>query len=151
MRDIIFRGKRIDNGEWAEGYYVHAPAKNFINSSPLDDSIIKHWIVTSKGRMYEVIPETIGQFTGLTDKNGTKIFEGDVISIPFEEDRSLWEENCVYYENGKVYFDNERYGWYVEFSDGGELSIWEYDEVEIVVIGNIHDNSELLKEGVDSV
>ncbi len=93
--------------------------------------------------MFEVERETVGQYTGLTDKNGMKIFEGDIIAIPFEEDRSPWEENCTYYENGKVYFDEKRFGWYVAFNDD-EISLWEYDECGVEVIGNIHDNPELL-------
>jgi uncharacterized phage protein (TIGR01671 family) len=90
---------------------------------------------------------TVGQYTGLTDKNGKKIFEGDIISIPFEEDRSPWEENCIYYKNGEVYFSAERHGWYVRFYDNETLSLWEYDEVDIKVINNIHDNPDLLKGG----
>lgn len=85
----------------------------------------------------------------MTDKNGKKIFEGDIISIPFEEDRHPYEENVIYYENAEVYFDTERYGWYVRCSDDDSLSIWEYDDcdIDIAVIGNIHDNHELLKGG----
>ena len=137
MREILFRGK-TDKGEWVYGDLLHPDL--YGNGYSIED------FMKEKNNCFDVIPKTIGQYTGLTDKNGTKIFEGDIISIPFEEDRSPYEENCVYYEDGEVYFDNEHYGWFVKFFDGETLSIWEYTEVEIVVIGNIHDNPELLKE-----
>jgi uncharacterized phage protein (TIGR01671 family) len=140
MREILFRGKRVDNGEWVYGaFYAYYDFKRTIVQILTDRT-------NGIPDAYEVIPESVGQYTGLT-VNGKKIFEGDIISIPFEEDRSPWEENCIYYENGEVYFDTMRHGWYIRFFDGEELSIWEYDEVDVVVVGNIHDNSELLKEG----
>lgn len=163
MRDILFRGKRKDNGEWVEGKGV-----DFNYDTP--------YIVTKEYNCgygyftgeYEVIPETVGQYTGLTDGtkweqltkeeqtdwlrnhtaeewNGKKIFEGDIISVSFEEDRSPWESNCVYYDvHGKVYFDETLFGWYVKFQDD-ELSLWEYDDCGVTIIGNIHDNPELLE------
>ena len=140
IRTIIFRGKRKSNGEWAYG--------NFVRGCVDDFAYIVEFGNKELCRNYvEVIPETVGQFTGLTDKNGKKIFEGDIISIPFEEDRYPYEENVIYHENAEVYFDTERYGWYVRCSDDDSLSIWEYDDcdIDIVVIGNIHDNPELLK------
>ena len=144
MREIIFRGKRKDNGEWVQGDLI---AYETGEVAILEQKFSKYgYEATEISNRTRVNPETIGQYTGLTDKNGKKIFEGDIISIPFEEDRSPYEENCVYYEDGEVYFDNEHYGWFVKFFDGETLSIWEYTEVEIVVIGNIHDNPELLKE-----
>lgn len=137
MREILFRGKQTLNGDWVEGnlfipYKHDTPAQILIGTDIYRIS-------------YNVIPETVGQFTGLTDKNGKKIFDGDIISIPFEEDRYPYEDNVTYYENAEVYFDTERYGWYVRCSEDDSLSIWEYDDCDIVVIGNIHDNPELLQ------
>ena len=136
VRTIIFRGKRIDNGEWVCGFIV----KMFGTYHIIDKD--------DENTAYEVIPETVGQHTGLKDKNGKRIFEGDILSIPFEEDRSPYEENSIYYENGEVYFDTERYGWYVRFREyNDEISLWEYDNTDIEVISNIYDNPELLKGG----
>lgn len=140
MREILFRGKRVDNGKWIYGNYCYA---ELIDKSGYEHVIIEQ---PAEGETQRVIPESVGQYTGLTDKNGTKIFEGDIISIPFEEDRSPWEKNCIYYENGEVYFCAEHHGWYVRFYDYDTLSLWEYDDLDIEVIGNIHDNPELLKE-----
>lgn len=145
MREIIFRGKRVDNGEWVEGFYIsHLNACHYIipfrtgGYEAMDNSFYVH-------KWFEADPSTIGQYTGLKDKNGKMIFEGDIIAVPFEEDRSPWEENCIYYENGKVYFDEIHFGWYVKFK-GDELSLWEYDDCGVSIIGNIHDNPELIKE-----
>ena len=141
MREILFRGKRLDNGEWVYGYYVHI--------GPV--SCQRAYIIpeyTSAIYVKEVDPSTVDQYTGLMDKNDKRIFDGDILSIPFEEDRSPYEENSIYYEKGEVYFDTKRYGWYVRFHEyNDEISLWEYDNTDIEVISNIYDNPELLKGG----
>ena len=133
-REILFKAKRIDNGEWVEGY-------------PLQHET--YWVMFKKGiGIGERIDEnTLCQYTGLCDKNGNKIFEGDIISIPFEEDTEPFEMPCVYYEYARVYFDETYHGWYCKFGDDDSLSIWEYDNIGVEVIGNIFDNPELLGGG----
>ncbi|HCW3194937.1 TPA: hypothetical protein OXD26_001781 [Listeria monocytogenes] len=124
MREIEFRGQNI-NGHWAHGNLA-------IIKEKLDRAEIGAYISNSAGApfAYQVRPETVGQYTGLKDKNGKKIFEGDV----------GWDEH------------NECYG-VVKFEEGKFLYVWENlvedlwevaDNIE--VIGNIHENPELLEE-----
>ena len=126
MREILFRGQRTDNKEWVYGN-LFVPDK--------EDSPIEILIGTNVIRIsYEVSPKTVGQYTGLEDKNGTKIFEGDIVSF-----RKRKYEIKIY--KGMWVIFNSKYK--------KDCSAWNLlntyaDEVEI--IGNIHDNIELLKE-----
>ena len=127
MRDILFRGKRVDNGKWIEGslsteYYKECGC---VMVSPTSDDCFK------------VDPETVGQYTGLTDKNGKKIFEGDILEGDLEDSLdpgAKWRSEVIW---GK-------FGWNCK---GNKISLPmdEYDIREGEVIGNIHDNPELLK------
>ena len=124
MREILFRGKRVDNGEWIDGFYSHSGDKTYI--------IFDNGFAISYFKMKEVLPETVGQFTGLTDKNGKKIFEGDIVSV---------FEGIIQ----KVVNENSRYA----FHNSNEiccyvLSICKSKDIE--VIGNIYDNPEFLED-----
>lgn len=114
MREILFRGKKI-NSEWVKGDYV------------IDIFTKTPFINTSGNGFEKVDPKTVGQYTGLTDKNGTKIFEGDIVLR--RKDKEL-----VFYDDGG----------FSPFAIPGWECTPDADEVE--VIGNIHDNPELLAE-----
>ena len=126
-REILFRGKRIDNGEWVEGYYVKA--------EKLDHSGDEHFIIeyAADGKTYEVIPETVGQYTGRIDKNGKKVFEDDVVRIFYGQ---LDDDICkVVYSRGTL----------VGVLSDGVLDSLPRRKEKLEVIGNIHDNPELLE------
>lgn len=136
MRDIIFRGKRVDNGEWVEGYYVcDTTEKNTY-----------HYIFpenTCEG--IAVIHETIGQYAGLKDKNGKKIFEGDIVKAPYVDPifQTTWDTDNEPTEIALVKFNKGQY--YIEYIEGEyKFTVYSCKE-RIKIIGNIHDNQELLK------
>ena len=133
MREILFRGKRIDTKEWVKGSYIYAHKWNW-------DGSAGHLICDIYGvNKTQVISETLGQFTGLTDKNGKKIFEGDIV----RQDNGIaqviewisWD-----YEDTE---DNVMIGTFMCKDKNGE---WTYISKRDEVIGNIYDNPELLGE-----
>ena len=124
MREILFRGKRADTGEWNWGNLVRR-AKELL-------------IVTLGFICGEVIPETVGQYTGLRDKNGERIFEGDIVEYNGTKHRVVFENRFQTAYFGIVMSAMETWG----FSNSVPANMME-------VIGNIHDNPELL-EGEDN-
>lgn len=119
MREILFRGKRVDNGEWAEG--LLGSKRTIIAESPLGniDEVV-------------VIPESVGQYAGLIDNNGKRIFEGDIV-----RGNNFWHEKQKIYQ---VAFDD---GGFYLVNDSGTM--WHHEHIEdIEVIGNIYDNPELM-------
>ena len=125
MRDILFRGKRLDNGEWVEGDFVHSVYK--IGDTCVGTYRNSLW-------MHQVRPSTVGQYTGLNDKNGEQTFEGDILTVDGEDGffvLEFQEDTARFVMSGDsivVDFDN----------------FWSY---EVEVMGNIHDNPELLEGG----
>lgn len=132
-REILFRGKRTFCNEWVFGDLGHYPDRTKIDTHENGQP----W------RGYDVFPETVGQFTGLTDKNGDKIFEGDIVAII---GRKCIQHSVVKYYRGSLYVDFQDHPGY------GKRKVPLYDftnNVSFVVIGNIHDNPELLEGGVE--
>ena len=131
MREILFRGKRTDNGEWVYGYY--SPS-----NIPLM-GCIGHFINEDGYRAIEIDPETVGQFTGSLDKNSTKIFEHDIVRCEFNSAPPM---------NGKVVFENGAFGLRWKHHGSGVENFAAFEcicNVEYTVIGNIQDNPELME------
>jgi uncharacterized phage protein (TIGR01671 family) len=139
MREILFRGKRQDNGEWIEGCLlrvyervcrgVYQPREYAIQSA-------EEWIAPPL-----VVAETVGQFTGLTDKNGKRIFEGDICKTYFESYTHSWEEVGVVTEFCGAYG--------IESAEGKHFRAFINQSVYTrshEVIGTIYDNPELLED-----
>lgn len=92
MRETKFRGKRLDNGEWIEGDLLRMLDHWFIFPDPAPEGIDK----------YAVDPATVGEYTGLKDKNGKEIYEGDVIRSPLSEDKT--RPHRIFYHTGNAAF-----------------------------------------------
>lgn len=167
MREVLFRGKRVNNGEWVYGGIIPLDtdsgyvfiAEPFLSASTLPVyEIIKH-------HTHLVIPETVGQYTGLTDKNGKRIFEGDIVQYEtfddfdcksivkfgeYEQDGSGGEYSGAKCIGFYVKVDNFTCpDWWEAEPENFPYYMWQQNILEVAseceVIGNIYDNSELLK------
>ena len=125
MREILFRGKQADNEKWVIGYLS---SKHTIT------------IQTPCGHMDEIVicADTVGQFTGLTDKNGKRIFEGDIAKVLQGKDKDI----------AYVGFENGAFMLYPKTGNIYERTLWEYwyNDWDVEVVGNITDNPELLEK-----
>lgn len=132
MRDIEFRGKRTDNGEWVYGYVCRYGWTGKENTYIVPD-------YASALYSLEVDPDTVGQYTGLKDKNGTKIFEGDIIYAVSNFDAA----------NMVVVYDPAEFRLvpcedYKTYKPGRGFKCLCYESFYMEVVGNIYDNPELL-------
>ena len=137
MREILFRGKRVDNEQWVEGSLVnnvffHADTKGAIPYIINPYEYEEYDCMEDIGELaVEVAPETVGQFTGLHDKNGVEIYEGDVLSM--KTAKSMYSK---YGEKFTVIYNDEL----AKFECGYQFGIGCYLNIGCEVIGNIHDN-----------
>ncbi len=160
MRIIKFRGKCVPDskyaGEWVEGGY--APLDEISSCKNKGEGLIVVFLGGNCSCSYHVIAETVGEFTGLSDKNGNEIYEGDILRFPAKDE---WEkENFVSYE--VFWHDNDcaanHIGWQMNRlhfqgslcgADIGIITFLPKWTSKMEIIGNIHDNPELLKGGKD--
>lgn len=142
MREILFKAKRIDNGEWAEGYYVKK--YDLLGN---EEHLIFHADSYKVWEYVEIDPETLCRFTGRCDKNGKRIWENDIIKYHFGENYAPIKYG--YYQNCFDSQKTEHLGFYVDWTGDKclrkDLGYW-IDMVYAIPVGNIFDNPELLQE-----
>ena len=144
MREILFRGKRLDNGEWVYGSFCMDAREQFNGLCGVDGFIRLYDKAKGKMQTYEVDRETVGQYTGLKDKNGKRIFEGDIVAqnwYDYDEPRDDSFGKVVFceYDCSFSVMDVNKDG----FMPLGRCGSYHW---EVDVIGNIHDSPELLEK-----
>ena len=130
MREILFRGKRLDNGAWETGSLVIVR---------MDCHDAQYYIADKMtGYHTPVDPSTVGQYTGLKDKNGKRIFEGDIAKVLQGKDKDI----------AYVGFENGAFMLYPKTGNIYERTLWSYwyNDWDVEVVGNITDNPELLEK-----
>ena len=140
MREILFRAKRIDNGEWVEGNYVKAEL--------IHEDGYEHYIIETmrRGKTYEIDPETLCQYTGLKDKNGNRIWENNIVLLREEIQDYEWKATVKFGNPNCEY----NWGWQLvpigECDMNKDILLWiDMEIASCEVVGNIFDNPELLE------
>lgn len=152
MREILFRAKRVDNGEWVEGYYIYHIKRTIC---PIGDSVkpedeqhvimqdgFSDWNMPRNTVVFNINPETLCQYTGLTDKNGRKIWENDIVHRAYHS-----EDDCIIvWHDGGFHFKTIHGQYNQDRMTLLRLCFTQKSVDRLGVIGNIFDNPELLKE-----
>ena len=148
MREILFRGKRVDNGKWECGFHVMY-SRSIAHPYSYTDG--DHYIQTVPHNMkFKVDTETVCQYTGLTDKNGKKIFEGDIVAYQVDNDDCPFPNKDTRKRVGRVFFQDWRASFAVaEGRNGSDMcnqDLFNYvrNGNRTEVIGNIYDNPDLI-------
>ena len=155
MREILFKAKRKDNGEWVEGYYIYHIKRT---PSPIGDSVkpedeqhvimrdgFSDWNMPRNTVHFDIDPETLCQYTGLQDKNGKRIWENDIVLLREEIQDYEWKAAVKFGNPNREY----NWGWQLvpvgECEMNKDILLWiDMDIANCEVIGNIFDNPELL-------
>lgn len=141
-REILFRGKRVDNGEWMEGYYAVIGKRKVIIAYPemfFDDNGKEIY----GNEIKDVDPETVCQYTGLTDENGRRIFDGDILDCSEKRGAAFWHCKVVWNETMAEFDVIAMDCAFPMCLDGHDISI---NGLDYEVIGNIFDNPELVEK-----
>ena len=137
MREILFRGKRLDNDGWARGFLIGDNSIRFHDDhfwfEKAEGSKQQHVIIS-----FAVDPDTIGQFTGLIDKNGKPIFEGDIVKLRLLAAKMEWKGVCEY--------RNGAFGLAWQYAGERYCTFAGTCNAEYEVLGNIHDDPELMED-----
>ena len=154
MREILFKAKRKDNGEWVEGNLIHRT--KYYGDDADDYFILEGGEFASDYYFdHEVIPETICQYTGLTDKNGNRIWENDIVRYQFDNDDCPFPNKHTEKIIGRIFFSDFRASFSITAGENGssmlnnDLFKYVQNGNRVEVIGNVFDNADLLKESED--
>lgn len=151
MREILLRGQRVDSKEWVYGGIVHQSDYYGIKADKwliIDGTTTYDYDI---GEWCDVIPESVGQYTGLMDKNGKKIYEGDIVKYQFDNDDCPFPNKNTEKRIGRVFFSDFRASFSITAGRNGSASmnndLFKYVQNgnRVEVIGNIYDNPELLE------